>query len=157
MDWFLLKRRRLLGLKSFKSRQSNLPIQHGDEFDEITGQVYTETNVPIPSNSDLDWVRLHVVKEQHEQDHLGYAADEPNIRPQKGVRSLQEMVMETTVDNLARYTAEYLAMLSTTVLKMLWDEVNRRLVIYSASAPRSVRTVVRALECSVLTLPPSGV
>jgi hypothetical protein len=39
------------------------------------------------------------------------------------------MVMETTVDNLAIYTAEYLAMLSTTVLKTLWDEVNRRLVI----------------------------
>ena len=130
MNWFQLKRRRLLGLNSFKSRQPGLPIQDGDKFDEITGQVYTETNVPIPSSSDLDWVRLHVVKEQFEQDHLGYAAHETNIRPQKGVRSLREMVMETTVDNLAIYTAEYLAMLSTTVLKTLWDEVNRRLVIY---------------------------
>jgi hypothetical protein len=129
MNWFPLKRRRLLGLKSSKSRQPHLPIQDGDKFDETTGQVYTEANVSIPSSSDLNWVRLHVVKEQSEQDHIGYTSHEPNIRPKKGVRSLQEMVMETTVDNLAIYTAEYLAMLSTTVLKTLWDEVNRRLVI----------------------------
>ncbi len=142
MNWLPLKRRLLPRLRASKSQPAELPIRHGDKFDEATGRVYTETNIPIPSSNDLDWTRqIRVVREKYEKDHIGYEPPyEPGIRPSKGVRSLQKMVMDTTLNNIAIYTAEYLAMLPCPLLKWLWDEVNRRLVFCQRS------TCVSALE-----------
>jgi hypothetical protein len=132
MKWFPLKRRLLSGLgpSKAKSQQANLPVQHGDKFDEATGQVYTEIQVPIPSSSDGDWTRqLRVVTEKHEQHHVGYQPlHEPDPGPFKGARSLQDQAMDTILDNVANISAEYLTMLPFPLLDWLWFELNRRSV-----------------------------
>lgn len=130
MKWFPIKRRFLRGLSPSKPQRADLPVQHGDKYDEASGQVYTETSVPVTS-SDRDWTRQRrVARETRGRDHVGcdpaYGTKPRGFRPSKGVRSLQDIAIDATLANLGNITAEYLESLPLPFLDRIWDEVEQR-------------------------------
>ena len=131
MNWFPLKRRLLSTVTPSKTQQADLPVKYGDKYDESSGQVYRETYVSIPSGNDQDWARRrHVVREQHEKDHLGYepayGAHHPRPRASKGVRSLRDIAIDSALDNVANITLEYLESLPSALADRIWSGVNQR-------------------------------
>jgi hypothetical protein len=131
MKWFPLNLRFQPGAKPSRTRLAVLlPVQQGDKYDEASGQVYTETSVPI-SGGDQDWTRLRrVAREERETEHIGYepayGAKAEGARASKGARSLQDIAIDATLDYLAGISVEYLKSLPTALLDRIWDEVDQR-------------------------------
>jgi hypothetical protein len=156
MKWFPLKRR-LLPPRSSNSQPADLPVKFGDKYDEASGQVYRETYVSIPSGNDQDWARKrHVVREQHEKDHLGYepayGTEHPKTKASKGGRSLQDIVMDTVLDNIANITLEYLESLPSVLVDRIWSEVNQRSVSTNASFAQGSELCRYSFELTCLLL-----
>jgi hypothetical protein len=132
MKWFPLNRRLLPAPSSSRPQRASLPVKYGDKYDEASGQVYTETYISIPSGSDQDWARMGlVVRDQHEKKNFGYEsahAASPGIIASKGSRSLQDIAMDTALDNLANITIEYLEALPTSLVNRMWRVANERSV-----------------------------
>lgn len=150
----LLKRRTPL---TSTRAPSATPSSH-QKFDEATGQVYTETTVAIYTANDLDWSRQTVIalgpdwREQEEValveawrasqskgidlETLGsYRAYLDNVRNSRirafrGARSLQDVAVETILQNINEITLQGMECLPVQLVRRIWHAVNKRLVYY---------------------------
>ncbi|KAE9369630.1 hypothetical protein N431DRAFT_413850 [Stipitochalara longipes BDJ] len=130
MKWFSFKHRLVRKVGASEEHQASLPIQHGDKFDESTGQVYTDWYVPIMDSNDQNWARRgHSVREYHEEKHMAYdsAQDIHNsvIYASKGARSLQDIAISSVSSNISNIPLDVLRSLPILLVDRLLEEVVR--------------------------------
>lgn len=115
------RRRGLLPLRDsfqsqFKSSRALLPLSAS--YDEVTGQVYTETTSRILSSRDQAWSRSTVVMRENKTRECNSES--------KGVRSLQEIALDQALHSINDFTEELIETIPTILVKRLWSLVKER-------------------------------
>ena len=156
MKWLLAqaqsKRKRLLKLRTLRpsTRTPDTTPSAHQKFDETTGQVYTETTAAIQTTTDLDWTRQTILafgpdwrdqeelaildswkSGQSEEDLGGYQRYSDNVRNSRiigfrGARPLQDVAVETILQNIADITLEGIGCLPIPLVRRIWNAVNKR-------------------------------
>lgn len=85
------------------------------KFDDQTGQMFTETTVVMPAQSDINWpYRTDLV-----------ALPIPAKR-RRGTRSLVAVALETVVRNVSDLTVDVLESVPRRLLQQVWEQVKQR-------------------------------
>jgi hypothetical protein len=156
MKWLLAqaqsKRKRLLKLRTPRTstRTPETTPSGNQKFDEATGQVYTETTAAIQTANDLDWTRQTVVaigpdwrdqeelalidawkSGQSEENLGGFHGYSDSVRNSRiigfrGARSLQDVAVETILQNITDITLEGMECLPIQLVRRIWHAVNKR-------------------------------
>jgi len=149
MKW--LAPRRSLGIKRRSESRYGMPLGN-HKFDELTGQIYTETTTAIQSSDDSNWTRkCRVVLGPTLRDSEDYAEQvkswgssddlsehqkhldnvkNSKVNGRKGARSLQDATIECIIQNISDITLEGINCLPIQIVRRIWHAVNQRLVLF---------------------------
>ncbi|CZR57544.1 uncharacterized protein PAC_07433 [Phialocephala subalpina] len=106
------------------------PDKH--KFDDQTGQMFTETTVAMPAQSDINWPY-----------RTGLAASPISAGRRKGARSLVAIALETIMQNVTNLTFDVLEPLPRRLLQQVWEQVRQRSVIVPRPLSSSYSLVAR--------------
>lgn len=125
------------------------------KFDKTTGQIFTETTVPIQSFDDRNWARRsHMVPGvsykdyrletlsiksfnnrgtdadlRNHQNDLDGRRKKSDLEGMKGARSLQEAAIECILQNISGVTLDGIQCLPSHIVRRVWGAVNARYVL----------------------------
>ncbi|KAF8866211.1 hypothetical protein BDZ45DRAFT_735500 [Acephala macrosclerotiorum] len=88
------------------------------KFDDQTGQMFTETTVAMPAQSDINWPY-----------RAGLAALPISAERRRGTRSLVAVALETIVRNVTDLTVDVLEPLPGRLLQQVWEQIKQRQAI----------------------------
>lgn len=145
MKWLIPRRSRMKARLGVRDDRPGL--ERWTNFDESTGQVYSETTASIPLWDDRNWARgTRIVKganyrNDEEYDHYvashgteGLPAYQKHldrlrnsrIKGFEGARSLQDVAIECILENISDITLEGIECLPISILRRLWHAVTTR-------------------------------